>query len=228
MDNVLQLDNIHRHYIDGERVDVLKGASYTFQKGTTYALLAPSGSGKSTLLHIAGLLDKPSQGQVRVQGQDVWQGGETLRTQLRKNNFGFVYQFHHLLSEFSAVENAALPLRLQGMAPKEAQRHAQSLLDALDVGHRAHHYPHKLSGGERQRVAFARALIHKPDIVLMDEPTGNLDPDTTNTVFDVLFNAIDTGLCAILVTHDHSLAKRADVVLQLNNGQLETFSKEKL
>lgn len=228
MDNVLELDNIHRHYIDGERVDVLKGASFSFKKGTIYALLAPSGSGKSTLLHIAGLLDKPSQGQIRVHGKDVWEGGEALRTELRKNSFGFVYQFHHLLNEFSAVENAALPLRLQGLAPKEAQRRAHNLLDTLGVGHRTKHYPHKLSGGERQRVAFARALIHNPDIVLMDEPTGNLDPETTNTVFDVLFNAISTGLCAILVTHDHSLAKRADVVLQLKDGKLEVISADKL
>lgn len=221
MTDILTLDGLHKHYMDPDRINVLTGANWTFETGTTYALLAPSGTGKSTLLHIAGLLDKPTAGRVMVNDQDAWALNERQRTRLRRDTFGFVYQFHHLLTELSALENTALPLRLQGMDTSSAHKRAEAMLEKLGLADRRHHRPAHLSGGERQRVAFARALIHKPKIVLMDEPTGNLDPETTNTVFGVLMDAIDDGLCALIATHDTDLATRTDCQLRLANGLLK-------
>jgi lipoprotein-releasing system ATP-binding protein len=189
--------------------------------GEVVALVAPSGAGKSTLLHIAGLLDMPDAGLVVIAGQDMTGRSDRKRTETRRDKIGFVYQFHHLLPEFSAVENVTLPQLANGVGQKAAQSRAMELLASVGVQDRADHRPAALSGGEQQRVAFCRALANQPQILLADEPTGNLDPETSDRVFAALMGlARDTGLSALIATHNMDLAARMDRIVRLESGGL--------
>jgi lipoprotein-releasing system ATP-binding protein len=200
---------------------VLESASLSLAAGEVAALVAPSGAGKSTLLHIAGLLDAASAGQVRVLGQSAADLGERARTRLRRDAIGFVYQFHHLLPEFSALENVTLPQRAAGAAPAAAAARGRELLAAVGLAERLRHRPAELSGGEQQRVAVARALANRPQILLADEPTGNLDPETSEHVFALLLGLVrETGLAALIATHNPDLARRMDRVLRLHAGRV--------
>jgi len=202
-------------------VTVLDGADLSLAAGEVVGLVAPSGAGKSTLLHIAGLLDAPTAGTVRLLGQAVPVRDDTARTRLRRDTVGFIYQFHHLLPEFSALENVALPQRAAGAGRGRAEARARDLLAAVDLSHRLSHRPAELSGGEQQRVAFARALANRPQLLLADEPTGNLDPDTAARVFALLLGLVrETGLAALVATHNPELAARMDRVVRLEAGRL--------
>ncbi len=221
MSEVLKLEKIEKVYNKGEpgEVSVLKGAEIAIAPGEVVALVAPSGAGKSTLLHIAGLLDTPSAGRVRIGDEDVTDLGDRRRTALRRSRIGFIYQFHHLLPEFTAAENIVLPQLANGAGQGAAQERAQMLLDRVGVAHRAGHRPADLSGGEQQRVAFCRALANAPDLLLADEPTGNLDPDTSDRVFETLMELVrETGLSALIATHNLALAQRMDRVVALDAG----------
>jgi len=208
----LELVDLCRHYREGEaRLDILIGASLTLYPGDTVALVAPSGAGKSTLLHIAGLLEQADSGEVRLDGKATSQMSDDARTRLRRNSIGFVYQFHHLLPEFTALENAVLPQTIAGYSRKEATARAQELLDYLGIGARATHRPGELSGGEQQRVAIARAVANAPAVLLADEPTGNLDPRTAAQVLELLGPRIRRqGGAGLLITHSVAAAATAD------------------
>ena len=222
-DAALRLEGIEKTYLRGGRgeVRVLRGVSLALAPGEAVALVAPSGAGKSTLLHIAGLLDTPDAGVVRLGGQDMGGRGDRARTVARRDRVGFVYQFHHLLPEFSALENVALPRMAAGVPMRAAQTRAQELLDRVGVGPRAGHRPAALSGGEQQRVAFCRALANAPSVLLADEPTGNLDPETSDQVFGVLMALVrETGLAALVATHNMALAARMDRTLRLEGGEI--------
>jgi len=216
----LKLMDLYRHYREGEaRLDILTGASLTLYPGETVALIAPSGAGKSTLLHIAGLLERPDSGEVQIDGQATSQMSDEARTRLRRNAIGFVYQFHHLLPEFTALENAVLPQTIAGYSRGEATARAQELLDYLGLGARASHRPGELSGGEQQRVAIARAVANAPALLLADEPTGNLDPRTADHVFATLLAlARGSGLAALVATHNLELAAQLDRRVTLRDG----------
>lgn len=219
----LRLDRIEKGYNLGQpgEVRVLNGASATIGAGEVVALVAPSGAGKSTLLHIAGLLDTPDGGTVEIAGRDLSATSDRARTAARRGQVGFVYQFHHLLPEFTAAENIILPQLANGVTQPEAEARAAMLLDSVGLKPRADHRPAALSGGEQQRVAFCRALANQPRLLLADEPTGNLDPGTADTVFDALMTLVrDTGLAALIATHNMDLAARMDRILRLDNGVL--------
>jgi lipoprotein-releasing system ATP-binding protein len=202
-------------------VDVLRGIELEVQAGEVVALVAPSGAGKSTLLHIAGLLDTPDAGQVQIAGVDMTGQGDRQRTGVRRNDVGFIYQFHHLLPEFSALENIVLPQLANGVGKAAAQAHARELLTQVGMAPRAEHRPAALSGGEQQRVAFCRALANQPRLLLADEPTGNLDPQTSDQVFGALMALVrGTGLSAVIATHNLELAARMDRQIRLDAGQL--------
>lgn len=212
-------------YNDGvAKVDVLKGIDISVAKGDRVAIIGPSGSGKSTLLHLLGGLDKPSSGKVMI-GDISWQKiNEKRRCQLRNQRLGFVYQFHHLLPEFTALENVMMPLLLGGVAIKVAAKKAEEMLDHVGLKQRTQHKPAQLSGGERQRVAIARALVHEPHCVLADEPTGNLDEATAGRIFDLMLELnqkFNTAL--VIVTHDQVLAQRMDRVMVLHEGKFNTM-----
>lgn len=217
---VLQLNDIRRHFQQGDQtLEILKGINLTLNRGEIVALLGPSGSGKTTLLQIAGLLENPDSGTVFIDGMKVTDTSDATRTGLRRGRIGFVYQFHHLLSDFTALENVAFPQIIAGVDKAEANNRAKSLLDSVGLGSRAGHFPSQLSGGEQQRVAIARGLSNRPAMLLADEPTGNLDPDTAEEVFSVLTKTIkEQNIGALIVTHDHQLAARMDRVLQLKQG----------
>lgn len=220
---VLELRGIARWYGEGvQRVDVLRGVDLAVPAGKAIAIVGPSGSGKSTLLHVAGLLDKPDAGQVLVDGQDIAGLKDDAVASLRNRNCGFVYQFHHLLREFTALENVMMPYKIGGQRGEEAARkRAEDLLVAVGLGRRVEHYPHQLSGGEQQRVALARALMNSPKLLLADEPTGNLDPHTADEVVEHLFGLVrDEGLSALIVTHNMELAARCDMVFTMADGRL--------
>lgn len=222
-DTVLRLDNIAKTYNPGTpgAVHVLRGASLTLARGEVVALVAPSGSGKSTLLHIAGLLDTPDSGVVDIAGQEAGRLSDRMRTAIRRADVGFVYQFHHLLPEFSAVENVMLPQQANGASAGAARARAMELLGRVGLAPRATHRPAQLSGGEAQRVAFCRALANAPKLLLADEPTGNLDPGTSDQVFAVLMDIVrETGLSALIATHNLDLAARMDRVVRLTDGQI--------
>lgn len=222
-DAALQLSDLSKTYNRGTpgAVEVLRGVDLTLNRGEVVALVAPSGAGKSTLLHIAGLLDTPDGGSVRIAGQDVTGLSDRKRTALRRDRIGFVYQFHHLLPEFSARENILLPQLAAGTPRKAAEDRAMALLSSVGVAARADHRPAALSGGEQQRVAVCRALANGPAILLADEPTGNLDPKTSDTVFAALMALVrDTGLAALIATHNLDLAKRMDRQVRLEQGRL--------
>ncbi len=218
----LELVDLRRHYREGDaRLDILVGASLTIRPGDTVALIAPSGAGKSTLLHIAGLLERPDSGEVVIDGQPTLEMSDDARTKLRRNSIGFVYQFHHLLPEFSALENVVLPQTIAGYSRQEASTRAQELLDYLGLGARASHRPGELSGGEQQRVAIARAVANAPAVLLADEPTGNLDPRTADHVFATLLAlARGSGLAALVATHNLELAAQLTRRVTLRDGQL--------
>ncbi len=201
---------------------VLKGVDLDVMPGEVVGLIGPSGSGKSSLLHAAGLLERPTSGEIRIDGQDVGDLDERARTHIRLARIGFVYQFHHLLAEFDARDNVALPLRIAGASQAEARARAEEVLTSLGLGERLTHQPAQMSGGEQQRVAVARALANRPRLLLADEPTGNLDPATSQTVFEALHRLVkDTGVAALIATHNMELAGHMDRVFALKDGHLE-------
>ena len=201
---------------------VLKGVDLDVMPGEVVGLIGPSGSGKSSLLHAAGLLERPTSGEIRIDGEDVGGLDERARTHIRLARIGFVYQFHHLLAEFDARDNVALPLRIAGVGQAQARERASEVLPALGLGARLTHQPAQLSGGEQQRVAVARALANRPRLLLADEPTGNLDPATSQTVFEALHRLVkDTGVAALIATHNMELAGHMDRVFALKDGHLE-------
>ncbi len=222
-DVTMRLSGLTKTYLQGTpgEVQVLRGADLELRAGEAVALVAPSGAGKSTLLHIAGLLDTPDAGTVEIAGQDATGKGDRTRTAIRRRDVGFVYQFHHLLPEFSALENIVLPQLANGTSEKAAQERAMTLLDRVGIAARASHRPAALSGGEQQRVAFCRALANAPRVLLADEPTGNLDPETSDQVFAALMALVrDAGLSALIATHNLDLAARMDRMLRLDGGAL--------
>ena len=201
---------------------VLKGVNLDVMPGEVVGLIGPSGSGKSSLLHAAGLLERPTSGEIRIDGQDVGGLDERARTHIRLAKIGFVYQFHHLLAEFDARDNVALPLRIAGVGQAAARDRASEVLSALGLGERLTHQPAQMSGGEQQRVAVARALANRPRLLLADEPTGNLDPATSQTVFEALHDLVKrTGVAALIATHNMELAGHMDRVFALKDGHLE-------
>jgi lipoprotein-releasing system ATP-binding protein len=222
----LQLTGVERHFGQGEAIlSILKGANFTLNSGETVALVAPSGTGKSTLLHIAGLLEKPDAGEVLVNGVSCAELNDEQRTAVRRTEIGFVYQFHHLLPEFTALENIMMPQLISGLSKAEASERAAQLLDYMRIGHRAEHRPSELSGGEQQRVAIARAVANAPLVLLADEPTGNLDPETAGYVFEALEAlARQSGLAALIATHNHELASLMDRRVTIDDGQVRELA----
>ncbi len=221
MSDTLVLDGIEKAFSRGRpaEVVVLRGASLSVARGEVVALVAPSGAGKSTLLHIAGLLDTPDAGRVMLDGREMGGLGDKARTEARRGEVGFIYQFHHLLPEFSALENIVIPQMANGVPVAEAEARALALLGQVGVAARASHRPAALSGGEQQRVAFCRALANGPRLLLADEPTGNLDPATSDLVFGALMHLVrSTGMSALIATHNMELAARMDRVVRLNAG----------
>ena len=220
--STLVLDGVERTYQFGDhRLEVLSGTSLSIETGELVGLIGPSGSGKSTLLHIAGLLEWPDGGDVRVSGRSCQDMNDKERTLVRRNEIGFVYQFHHLLPEFSALENVMLPLLISGTRRSIARRRAREWINAVGLSERQSHRPARLSGGEQQRVALARALANEPRILLADEPTGNLDVQTSGEVFDLLISLIrTTKLSALVATHNLDLAARMDRIVRLEEGRL--------
>lgn len=200
---------------------VLKGVDLTIKAGEQVAILGQSGSGKSTLLHILAMLDLPDVGEVKIAGTDVAGMSDNDKAEFRNNNMGFIYQFHHLLMEFDAIENVAMPLLIKGTDEEVAKQRAEKMLDAVGLSHRYHHRPAQMSGGERQRVAIARALVNEPKLVLADEPTGNLDKKNSEQVFQLFLKLNrEFGTSLVVVTHDLDLASRFDRVIELDDGKV--------
>ena len=222
---VLELKAVERRYDEGGRkLVILDGADFSLARGEMVALVAPSGAGKSTLLHTAGLLERPDGGDVVVSGRSCSGLCDDERTAIRRNEIGFVYQFHHLLPEFTALENVMMPQLVRGLDAAQASQRAMQLLDYMKIGARAEHRPSELSGGEQQRVAIARAVANAPLILLADEPTGNLDPATASYVFDALEALVrQSGLSALIATHNHALAARMDRRVTLDKGRIVDF-----
>ena len=222
-DAVLELVDLKRSFRQGDvTIDVLRGVNASLRRGEIVALLGPSGSGKSTMLQAVGLLEGGFGGTIRIDGEDVTRFQQGERTKTRREKIGFVYQFHHLLPDFNAIENVVLPQLIRGAGQAEAEDRAADLLARLGLGERLHHKPSKLSGGEQQRVAVARALANRPLLVLADEPTGNLDEATADRVFDQFVALVrDHGSAALVATHNERLAARMDRVLRLHEGRIE-------
>jgi lipoprotein-releasing system ATP-binding protein len=222
MSDPLRLAGVQRVYrSEGGTLAVLRGVDLAVAAGEIVALMAPSGAGKSTLLHVAGLLDRPDAGTVFVNGQDAGSLPDARRTVIRRDTIGFVYQFHHLLSEFSALENVMLPQMIASRPRRKAAERAAALLEAFGLGARTRHLPGKLSGGEQQRVAIARALANAPAVLLADEPTGNLDVDTATVVFEELMRVVrGQGVAALIATHNPELAARMDRIVTLREGRV--------
>ena len=223
---VLRLDGVSRRYKD---LEILQPSDFALKRGETAALLGPSGSGKSSLLHIAGLLEAPSSGEVFVGGAATSKLDDAAKTRLRRDYLGFVYQFHHLLPEFSALGNVSLPRLIRGEKRADAEKEAARLLTSMGLGERLHHQPGQLSGGEQQRTAIARALANHPKVLLADEPTGNLDPKTSARVFDALLEIVRAeGLSALIATHDSRLARRLDRVIVIRDQRLVEVDHDSL
>ncbi len=223
MSEVLRLAGVGRTYNKGlpNEVRVLSGVDLAIVAGEIVAMVAPSGAGKSTLLHIAGLLDQPDAGTVAINGRDAGALGDRARTGIRRSEVGFVYQFHHLMQEFSALENVMLPQFAAGVRRRDAAKRAADLLSAVGLAARMDHRPAELSGGEQQRVAICRGLANRPRLLLADEPTGNLDPETSGAVFDMLTGLVrDEGLAALIATHNLDLAARMDRTVRLAGGKV--------
>ncbi|KQQ46592.1 MULTISPECIES: ABC transporter ATP-binding protein [Rhizobium/Agrobacterium group] len=221
----LKLSGVERTYGQGEHsLSILKNADLELKSGEIVALVAPSGTGKSTLLHLAGLLEHPDAGEVVINGRSCGDLTDEERTLIRRSDIGFVYQFHHLLPEFTALENIMMPQLISGLKHAEASERAKALLDYMRIGHRADHRPSELSGGEQQRVAIARAVANAPLLLLADEPTGNLDPETASYVFGALEALVrQSGLAALIATHNHELAGRMDRRVTLSEGKIIEF-----
>ena len=219
---ILSVRGLERTYVTGDRrLTVLQGVDIDVSPGEIVGLIGPSGSGKSSLLHAAGLLERPNAGSILIDGRDCSVLNERARTRVRLASIGFVYQFHHLLAEFSALDNVALPLMIAGESHEGARARAGVLLSQLGLGERVDHQPAQMSGGEQQRVAIARALANRPRVLLADEPTGNLDQHTANSVFDVLLRVVrGAGLAALIATHNTDLARRMDRTLVLDEGRV--------
>jgi len=219
---VIELKGVERHYVQGpRRLTILNGADFALKRAEMVALVAPSGAGKSTLLHTAGLLERPDAGDVILGGRSCGRLSDDERTAIRRNDIGFVYQFHHLLPEFTALENIMMPQLVHGLSRADAASRAEQLLDYMKIGKRAQHRPSELSGGEQQRVAIARAVANAPLVLLADEPTGNLDPVTASYVFDALEALVrQSGLAALIATHNHDLAARMDRRVTLLDGRI--------
>ncbi|MGE0846213.1 MAG: ABC transporter ATP-binding protein [Flavobacteriaceae bacterium] len=219
---VLQLVDVRRTYVQGDsRLNVLKGVSLELRSGEIAALVGPSGAGKSTLLHVAGLLEKPDAGEVLIGGEATSHMDDPGRTAMRRRRIGFVYQFHHLLPEFTALENIMLAQMIAGLDKAEAARRAGELLGFFNLDERRDHLPAELSGGEQQRVAIARAVANAPQLLLADEPTGNLDPVTAERVFELFMRLVrGSGLAALIATHNHEIAARMDRRLTVQDGNL--------
>jgi lipoprotein-releasing system ATP-binding protein len=224
-ETVLELRNITRTFQQaGEPLHILRGCSLSIKAGETVALIGPSGSGKSTLLHSAGLLEKPDEGEIIISGQAATKLDDAGRTALRRRTIGFVYQFHHLLPEFSALENVVLPQMIAGVSRKAAEGRAKELLAEVGLSHRLANRPGKLSGGEQQRVALARALANAPQLLIADEPTGNLDPETAEHVFEMLQKLVNSQKLALLMaTHNFELARKMRRVVEIKSGVLSTL-----
>ncbi len=221
---VLRLHGVGRRYKD---LEILQPSDFELQRGETVALLGPSGSGKSSLLHIAGLLEAPSSGEVFVGGAATSKLDDAAKTRLRRDYLGFVYQFHHLLPEFSALGNVSLPQLIRGAKREAAEREAARLLGAMGLAERVNHQPGQLSGGEQQRTAIARALANHPKVLLADEPTGNLDPKTSARVFDALLEIVRAeGLSTLVATHDSRLARRLDRIIVIRDQRLAEIDRD--
>ncbi len=225
-DAVLDMHDIRRTYGKGDTaLTVLNGADFAIGKGELVALVAPSGAGKSTLLHLAGLLERPDAGTLMIGGVECGGLSDDKRTRMRRLDIGFIYQFHHLLPEFTAQENIALPQLVAGVSKKDAEVRAGELLDQLGIAPRAEHRPSELSGGEQQRVAIARALANGPKLLLADEPTGNLDPKISDVVFEELTQMVrSTGLAALVATHNHELAAKMDRTVTIEGGKISSVA----
>ncbi|MCX8578852.1 lipoprotein-releasing ABC transporter ATP-binding protein LolD [Gilliamella sp. B2717] len=219
---LLTANNLYKTYKEGKMVtEVLKNVSFDLHPQSLLAIIGSSGSGKSTLLHLLGGLDKPTSGEIIFKSQQLNQLSEQAKAKLRNQDIGFVYQFHHLLPDFTALENIAMPLLIGGVSPNEAKKRAKDMLASVNLSNRAEHRPSELSGGERQRVAIGRALINNPSLVMADEPTGNLDKTTADAIFDLLIKLNkEQGTAFLVVTHDLELAKKLDKQLVMSDGQL--------
>lgn len=223
MSNVIECRDLYKTYNDGKfETPVLHGLQFEVKKGEQVAIVGSSGSGKSTLLHLLGTLDTPSKGEIIIDGQNIHKLSAKAQAKFRNQHLGFIYQFHHLLMEFSAVENVAMPLLIRGMAAKDAKAKALALIEKVGLSHRSDHLPSELSGGERQRVAIARALVTEPTLVLADEPTGNLDHANAENIYKLLKELNQTvNTSFVVVTHDVGLANKLDRSIRLIDGHLE-------
>ena len=220
--SVLSLINITKNFAQGDlQIAALKEINLSLAKGELVSLIGPSGSGKTTLLQIAGLLDLATSGQILINGIDASTANDIVRTEIRKKHIGFVYQFHHLLPEFSALENVAMPLLIQGIKPEEAFDSARKILSEVELDNRISHKPSELSGGQQQRVAIARAIVGKPSLILADEPTGNLDSELSERVFALMQKLVKNyEIACLVVTHNMGLAKKADRILSITDGKI--------
>ncbi len=227
MTDILTLNDVSKTYKLGQpnQITVLDKVDLKVRKGEVVGLIAPSGAGKSTLLHIAGLLDNPDDGQIKINNVDHTNLHDRKRTKTRRQDIGFIYQFHHLLPEFNAIENLILPQLADGVKTSNAIHRAMELLASVNLENRANHRPAELSGGEQQRVAFCRAMVNSPKLLLADEPTGNLDPDTAMHIFKLLMQLVrKTGMSALIATHNYELSKLMDRQVALQKGQLVKFN----